>query len=69
MNPDWEMVYSSTYPHLAELAKGLLENNEIICVVRNNQDSSYTSIGELEVYVKREDVIKAKFILNQENLE
>jgi hypothetical protein len=69
MNPDWEMVYSSTYPHLAELVKGLLEHNEIICVVRNNQDSSYKPIGEVEVYVHRDEVIKAKFILNQESLE
>jgi hypothetical protein len=69
MHPDWEMVYVSTYPHLAELAKSLLEHNEIVCVLRNNQDSSYKAIGEVEVYVRREDVIKAKFILNRPDLE
>lgn len=69
MNADWEMVYSSTYPHLAELSKALLEDNEIICVLKNNQDSFYKTIGEVEVYVKRQDLIKAKFILTNNIIE
>jgi len=67
MNADWEMVFSSAYPHLAELTKALLEDNEIVCVLKNNQDSFYKSIGDVEVYVKREDLIKAKFIIEQNN--
>ena len=69
MNPHWEMIYSSTYQHQAELCKAILEQNEIICVLRNNQDSLYKPIGEFELYVPREVLLKAKFILEQNNIE
>jgi hypothetical protein len=69
MNPDWEMVFSSSFLPQAELVKALLEHNEIVCVLRNNQDSSYKAFGEVEVYVKREDVIQAKYILDHNELE
>ena len=65
MNGDWACVYVSTYPHLVELAKLLLKQEGIEGVIKNNQDISYVSIGEIELYVKREDLIKAKFILEQ----
>ena len=65
MKGDWACVYVSTYPHLVELAKILLEHEGIESVIKNNQDISYVSIGEIELYVLREDLIKAKFILEQ----
>ena len=69
MNPGWEMIYCSPTPHLAELVKSVLEHNEITCVIRNMQDSLYKPIGEVEVYVRREDLITAKFILSQNKIE
>ena len=61
---DWVCIYASTKQQSAEIIKGLLTHNEINSVVINKQDSSYM-FGEYEVYVNREDVVKAKFCLTQ----
>ena len=45
------------------MIKGLLMHNEINSVVVNKQDSSYM-FGEFEVFVNREDVVKAKFVID-----
>ena len=50
------------------MIKGLLANNEINSVVINKQDSSYM-FGEHEVYVNRNDVVKAKFVLKENSIE
>ncbi len=45
------------------MIKALLTHNEINSVVVNKQDSSYM-FGEFEVFVSREDVVKAKFVIS-----
>jgi hypothetical protein len=65
MEQDWALVFASTQPHLVELAKSLLEHNDIICVLKNNQDSFYKAFGDIELYVMRDDLIKAKYILEK----
>jgi len=47
---------------MAEMAKAILEDNDIEVIVMNKQDSFYL-IGDIEVYVKPEDVIRAKFLI------
>lgn len=63
---DWVCVFTSQKMQETEMVKGLLTFNEINNVVVNKQDSSYM-FGEFEVYVNREDAVKAKFVL-KENL-
>ena len=46
------------------MTKGILISNEINSVVVNKQDSLY-KFGEFEVYVHRDDVVKAKFVLKE----
>jgi hypothetical protein len=58
----WEMVYSTNAGYQAEILKALLEEENIVSIVVNKQDSSYLSFGEVEVYVKSEDILKAKQI-------
>ena len=65
---DWVCIYSSSKQLSAEMIKGLLANNEINSVVINKQDSSYM-FGEHEVYVNRNDVVKAKFVLKENSIE
>ena len=50
------------------MIKGLLTHNDINSVVVNKQDSLY-KFGEFEVFVNRGDVVKAKFILKDQEHE
>lgn len=63
---DWVCIYTSPKMQEAEMIKGLLTFNEINSVVVNKQDSSYL-FGAFEVYVNKEDEVKAKFVLKENN--
>jgi hypothetical protein len=67
MEKGWEKIFSTAQPYQAEVAKQILEENDIQAVVINKKDSSYLVFGEAEVYVKQEDVIRAKQLIK--NLE
>lgn len=60
---NWQMIYASRFDHKAEIVKAVLEDNDIEVVLINKKDSAYL-FGEVEVYVKPVDVIKAKMIIN-----
>lgn len=62
MDSNWACIYTTGAQYKAELLKGLLEEEGIDSVVVNKQDSSYL-FGELELYVKAEDAVKAKRII------
>jgi hypothetical protein len=47
----WFMLYSTKNYLEANIIKGKLEENNIRAVILNRQDSSYVSIGEIELYV------------------
>lgn len=64
---DWVSIYSSHKQQNAEIVKGILTHNDIYSVVLNKQDSFY-KFGDYEVFVKREDVVKAKYILQNSSL-
>lgn len=61
---DWVCIFSSSKLQYAEMVKGMLTFNEINSVVVNKQDSFY-KFGDFEVYVNRNDVVKAKYCLSQ----
>ena len=63
MDVNWALIYTTGVPYKGELLKAVLEDNNIDSVVLNKQDSSY-HFGELELYVKAEDVVKAKRIIS-----
>lgn len=62
---DWVCIHTSQKMQEAEIIKGLLTFNEINSVVINKQDSSYNMFGVFEVYVNKEDEVKAKFVLKE----
>jgi len=66
-NKDWIKVYSSTFSHLAEIAKGILEANDIKSVILNKKDSAYT-FGEVELYALAEQADEALDILKKAEL-
>lgn len=62
MDNDWKSIFATGTLYLAEIVKNILEDNEIEAVLLNKQDSLY-HFGEVEVYVKPDDVIRAKFLI------
>ncbi len=61
---NWVMIYSSSSLIEVELRHGLLQCEEIESIVVNKKDSLYL-IGEVELYVKQGDALRARqFISN-----
>lgn len=60
----WECLYASKLLYKAEILKSLLEENDIQAVIINKQDSAYL-FGDIEVFVKRDDIIRGQQILKQ----
>ena len=65
MDDQWEMIFSSSKLYQVEIIKSLFQDENIPAVIVNKQDSAYIVIGEIELYVKSEDVMKAKQIINR----
>ncbi len=67
MDDNWQKVYSSSFEHKVGIVKAVLHDKGVDSVVMNKKDSVYL-IGEVELYVKADDVLKAKQIINKESL-
>jgi len=68
MDENWTLIFSSSKTYMAEMYKGMLEENDILSVVVNKQDSAYL-FGEAELYVKVDDAFNAKQLLSKNNIE
>ncbi len=62
MEKNWTLIYSTGQLYLAEMVKSIIEDNGFEVVVINKQDSFYL-FGDIEVYVRPDDVIRAKFLI------
>lgn len=60
---DYRLIFSSPESHLIQLYKMQLDEEGIFSLVINKRDSAYNNFGEIELYVKFDDVIRAKHIL------
>ncbi len=63
MEKDWVCVLQTEQGFQAEMAREILENEEIDCVVLNEHDSNFPSIGNLEVWVHQDFEAKATKLL------
>lgn len=69
MEKNWVKVYSSAQAYVVEIIKGLLESENITSHALNKTDSMHTHLyGEHELYVAREDVMRAKHIIQKNSL-
>jgi hypothetical protein len=59
MEKDWVCVYHTEQGFQAEIARDILENEEIDCVVLNEHDSVIPSIGEVEIWVHQDFEVTA----------
>jgi len=62
MESNWDVVFTTNKLYQAEIARNILEENKIEVVVLNKQDSFYL-IGDIEVLVKPEDIVRANLLL------
>lgn len=65
METNFVLVFTTTEAFKAEIAKEILDDNDINCVVLNQQDSVIPSIGEIEIYVHENDLELALDILKK----
>ncbi len=65
MEKDWVKAYESMQEYLAEIARSVLSDNNIESVIINKKDSVFNSLGNIEVYVNRDNLIRAKQILQK----
>ena len=65
MDKNWETIYSTNQLYIAELAKQMLHDNGIEAVVVNKRDSTYNTFGDIEVYVNRDNVIRALKLIKE----
>lgn len=62
MASDQVHIYSAGTPYLAELVRQMLAEYDIQSFIINKQDSFY-KFGEIELYVNRDQVIRAKKLI------
>ncbi|MBN2611530.1 MAG: DUF2007 domain-containing protein [Bacteroidales bacterium] len=62
MEKDWILIYSNNQDFSIELAKGILTENGIEHVTLDKKDKFY-QFGDFEIFVHRDNAIKAKFLL------
>jgi hypothetical protein len=67
MEKGWERIYSTDKAHMISIVRSMLKENDIESVEINKKDSSY-AFGDIEIFVKEEDVIFAKILIKQNHL-
>lgn len=64
----WVIIYSNKLQHCVDIVIEVLRDQGINAVPLDKRDSSYTMIGDIEVYVKSEDAVLSKIIIEQNQL-
>ena len=62
---DKQVIFRTHEDHLARLIVMKLEEEGMQVFYINKKDSSYNNFGQIELYVQREDVVKAKYIIDK----
>ncbi len=64
----WQKVYSTSDDIRIEIIKGVLTSKDIQTISLNKKDRVYNNFGEIEIYVRPSQVIKALKIIKNEIL-
>tara|TARA_B100000508_G_C11465832_1_gene282424 strand:+ start:8902 stop:9159 length:258 start_codon:yes stop_codon:yes gene_type:complete len=62
---DKQVVFRTNEEHLARLIIMKLEDEGIKVFYINKKDSSYNNFGQIELYVERDHVVRAKYIIDK----
>lgn len=69
MEKNWTKIFSSTNPIEVEILKQMLDENGVISIDINQQDSSYNMFGNINLYVQEQYVENATKLIEQNNNE
>lgn len=62
MEKNWVSIFSTDQPYLADIARLVLDENNISSIIMNKKDSFY-KIGEVDLYVNRAQALRAKNLI------
>ncbi len=68
MDNDWTLAYSGSNEFKLEILKDMLENEGIQAVIISKKDSSFL-YGPVELYVHKDNLIKAKQLIKKSESE
>ena len=60
MEEGWVVAYTTNEMYRAEMLRNMLNDHGIDSVIINKRDSSYVAFGDIEIYVERDHILKAK---------
>ncbi len=63
---NWTLILSTGSSHEAELVRGLLEVHGIPVVLIDHRSTPYPPLGESRLYVDRDDVVRALYIVRKD---
>ena len=67
MEKGWVIAHTTNEMYLAELFKKVLGDHDIEAVIINKVDSIYKTFGDIEVYVRQDQILKAKRLAEEFN--
>ena len=67
---NWVIIHKSNNQNQSQIVKSVLEDNDIKVVLIDKMDSMHKHLmnAEVELHIKPEDVIKAKYILSKNSI-
>jgi len=68
MDNDWVSIFITGKYYQAQFAMKLLSDQGIESVIVNKQDSTYL-FGDVELFVRKDDVIRAKHLIKTAEIE
>ena len=66
---DWVLVYTTFKVYRMRIIRGILDGEGVDNASINKRETISNMQGEVELYVHKEDVEKAKKIINETNFE
>ncbi len=68
--PNWILIYTNRNLNSIEIVRSVLENEDIKAVIINKMDSMHVHLSnaEIELYVNKSNVVKAKFVISKNKL-
>jgi methyltransferase-like protein len=71
MSDEWVKIFGAAQTFIIEMLKGMLEENGIKSVMVNKTDSMHLHLSnaDVELYVQKEDVIRAKRLIEKNQFE
>ncbi len=68
MKDKWIKIYADTLLYKVKIVQAILEEQEIKAVIINKQDYAY-GFGDIELWTKQENTVRAIKIVNEINFD